>query len=215
MKTSSEITKLAPALLKAQRAMLAAAKSATNPHFKSKYADLATIIDATKGPLNEQEIICLQGVTSDSTGVMVETTLMHSSGEWIADTLFMPVPQQTPQAYGSAITYGRRYGLQALVCLPAEDDDGNKASEAPTRPNTAKQVAVDALQTMAPEEQQFLRDIAMEIIAEHDSGKDVRGFIEAKKLDNEERLAIWSLLPSQVRAALKAKQRSQELGSQP
>jgi hypothetical protein len=132
VRTSESITTIAPALVKAQRAMQAAAKSATNPHFKSKYADLATVIEAVKGPLNEQEIVCLQGVTSDSTGVMVETRLQHASGEWIADTLFMPVVQQTPQAYGSAITYARRYQLQAFVLLPAEDDDGNKASEAPT-----------------------------------------------------------------------------------
>jgi hypothetical protein len=129
MRTSDSITTIAPALLKAQRAMRAAVKDATNPHFKSRYADLATVIEATKGPLNEQEIIILQSATSDATGVMVETTLLHASGEWIADTLYLPVPTQTPQAYGSAITYGRRYGLQSLVALPAEDDDGNKASE--------------------------------------------------------------------------------------
>jgi hypothetical protein len=132
MKTSESITKIAPALLEAQRTMRAAVKDATNPHFKSRYADLATVIEATKGPLNEQGIIVLQGVTSDATGVMVETRLQHESGEWFADTLYLPVPTQTPQAYGSAITYGRRYGLQSMVTLPAEDDDGNKASEAAT-----------------------------------------------------------------------------------
>lgn len=73
METSENIGKIAPALLAAQRAMGAAAKSATNPHFKSKYADLATVIDAAKGPLNDAGITILQSVANDQTGVQVET----------------------------------------------------------------------------------------------------------------------------------------------
>jgi hypothetical protein len=129
MKTSDSIAKIAPALLAAQRAMTAATKGAENPHFHSKYADLATIIDAVKGPLNAAGIAFMQSPQGDATGVMVETMLLHESGEWMADTVYLPVPQQTPQAYGSAITYGKRYGLQSLVGLPSEDDDGEKASE--------------------------------------------------------------------------------------
>jgi hypothetical protein len=129
MKTSTSITKIAPALLAAQRAMTAATKGAENPHFRSKYADLATIIEAVKGPLNNAGITFMQSPQGDATGVMVETMLLHESGEWLADTVYLPVPQQTPVAYGSAITYGKRYGLQSLTGLPSEDDDGEHASE--------------------------------------------------------------------------------------
>lgn len=130
MKTSETIGTIAPALVKAQAQMQAAAKSATNPHFKSKYADLATVIDAVKGPLIANGIMFMQSPTNDATGVQVTTRFQHESGEFIEDTIYLPVPQQTPQAYGSAITYGKRYGLQSLTGLPSEDDDGEKASEA-------------------------------------------------------------------------------------
>src|SRR6188768_3605798 len=105
MNATDEVDKIAPAFLAAQRAMHAAAKSATNPHFKSKYSDLATVIDAVKGPLNDAGIAFLQSVRNDDSGVMVETFLLHESGQSIADTIYLPVAQQTPQAYGSAITY--------------------------------------------------------------------------------------------------------------
>ncbi len=95
---------------------------------------------------------------------------------------------------------------------PGEEAD---AKEPAPRPNTAKQVAVDALTAMSSEEQQFLRDMAMELIAAHDGGMDVRGFIEAKRLDNEEKLALWSLLPAPVRTALKRAPIPAEFGSQP
>jgi hypothetical protein len=128
MKTSDSISSIAPALVKAQAAMGVAHKSATNPHFRSKYADLTEVIDAVKGPLNENGIVFLQGVGGDSTGVMVTTRFLHASGEWIEETIYMPVTQQTPQAYGSATTYCKRYGLQSFAGLPADDDDGNAGS---------------------------------------------------------------------------------------
>lgn len=128
MKTSDSIAKIAPALVKAQAAMTAAVKSATNPQFKKKYSDLATVIDAVKGPLIDNGIMFMQAPTNDATGVQVTTRLQHESGEYIESTIYLPVPQQTPQAYGSAITYGKRYSLQSMVGLPSEDDDGQAAS---------------------------------------------------------------------------------------
>lgn len=128
MKTSETITTIAAALLKAQAAMTFAAKNAKNPHFKSKYADLPAVIEAVKPALNNQGIVFVQGISGNDGGIVVTTRLMHTSGEWIEDALYLPVPQATAQAYGSAITYGRRYGLQSIVGLPADDDDGNSAS---------------------------------------------------------------------------------------
>lgn len=131
MNKSESIVKIAPALLKAQKAIKAALKDANNPHFKSKYADLSSVIDAVKAPLNEAGITFLQGVEDAETGVAVETVLMHESGEWISSTIKIPASKQDAQGYGSATTYARRYGLQAMCGVPAEDDDGNAASKAP------------------------------------------------------------------------------------
>ena len=129
MKTSSEITKIAPALLAAQRVITHAVKAAKNDHFKSRYADLSAVLEAVKEPLNAQGIIILQPASSDATGVMVETILLHESGEFISETLYIPVDTASAQKFGSAQSYARRYGLQSIIGLPAKDDDGNKASE--------------------------------------------------------------------------------------
>lgn len=127
--TSASLAKLAEALAKAQGAMAAAKKDSTNPHFKSRYADLAAVWEAIRAPLAENGLSVLQRVSTSQEGVTVETMLLHASGEWVQDRCWMPVAQQTPQGFGSAITYARRYSLSALVGVAAdEDDDGNAAS---------------------------------------------------------------------------------------
>ena len=211
MKITDALDKIAPALLAAQKAMSAAAKSATNPHFKSKYADLATVIDAVKTPLNDAGIAFLQTVRNDTTGVMVQTTLLHQSGQMIADTIYLPVPQQTPQAYGSAITYAKRYALQSMVGLPSEDDDGERASEpekpdahrVEPRPNTARQVAVDAFDEMPADEQNYLQNLAASVIDMVNGEDDAVGYVERQKLSTEQQLGFWALLPSDVRRKYK------------
>lgn len=130
MKTSDTISKIAPALLAAQKAITFAAKDATNPHFRNKYADLPAVVDAVKPALNEAGITFLQSATpSDSDSRLhLVTRLLHESGEWIEDTLVMPLPKQDPQGYGSAMTYARRYALAAITGLYQDDDDGNAGS---------------------------------------------------------------------------------------
>lgn len=129
MQTSTTIKEIAPALLKAQKSIGAASKDSVNPFFKSKYADLGAVMETCKGPLNENGIIVLQPVGSDDLGVYVETILLHESGEYISDRMRISVKAQNdPQAQGSAITYARRYGLQSMVFIPAEDDDAEKAT---------------------------------------------------------------------------------------
>jgi hypothetical protein len=126
---SPTLGKLAAALAKAQRAIKGAAKDKVNPHFKSKYADLASIWDACREPLAANELAVMQRVSSGKGTVIITTQLVHSSGEWVKDRLEVPVAQATAQGQGSAITYGRRYSLAALVGVAAdEDDDGNAAS---------------------------------------------------------------------------------------
>ena len=135
---SPTIGALAAALAKAQGAMKSAAKDSVNPHFKSKYADLASVWDACREPLSSNGLAVVQRVSSSPAGVVLTTMLLHSSGEWIRDRATFPVVQQTAQAYGSAITYARRYALAAMVGVaPDEDDDGNSAVASPPGSGTA------------------------------------------------------------------------------
>jgi len=131
MKTSESIKEISVALPKAQAAIKSAIKSAENPHFRSRYADLATVIEACRAALNSNGITFLQPVRASERGVIVETVLLHTSSEWISEELELPVAKQDAQGVGSAITYGKRYGLQSLVGIPSEDDDGNAATARP------------------------------------------------------------------------------------
>lgn len=132
MRTSESIVNLAQALAKAQGAMSSAKKSAANPFFKSKYADLASVWDACREPLSENGLSIIQNVDNtlgDNPTVSVETILLHESGEWSANLFVVPiVGPVTPQSIGSATTYARRYPLAATVGLAQADDDGNSAS---------------------------------------------------------------------------------------
>lgn len=129
MKTSESISKIAVALLAAQKGITFAPKDATNPHFKNKYADLGSVVDAVKPALNEAGIVFIQTASpSDDGKLHLATRLMHESGEWIEDTLVMPLPKPDPQGFGSAMTYARRYALAAITGVYQDDDDGNRGS---------------------------------------------------------------------------------------
>ena len=127
---SEQQDKLAAALHKAQGAMGGAKKDAMNPFFKSTYSDLASVMAAVMAPLNAEGIAVVQGAGYDpATGCAeVTTRLLHSSGQWLQSTLMVPLGKKPdPQALGSAISYGKRYGLQALLAVPSVDDDGESA----------------------------------------------------------------------------------------
>lgn len=130
MQYSSEtVAKLAEALAKAQGEMKNAPLNKVNPHFKSKYADLAAIRDAVTGPLAKHGIAVTQMTGTDDNGQFVLwTRLSHSSGEWLASAY--PLHLGKPQEMGSALTYARRYTLAAMAGLAAdEDDDANAAQD--------------------------------------------------------------------------------------
>ena len=132
MTHSEQINEIATSLAKAQSVIEAAVKDSTNPHFKSSYADLASVWDACRKALTGNGLSVVQGPVSDEGRVGVTTMLMHSSGQWIADTLFMRPIKDDPQGVGSCITYARRYALAAMVGVAPADDDGNAASEKPS-----------------------------------------------------------------------------------
>lgn len=130
---SEQINELASALAKAQGEMGHAIKDSTNPGYRSKYADLAACWDACRGPLSKNQLAIWQGTAFEDGKVQITTVLMHSSGQWVSDTLSLVPNKIDPQGQGSAITYGRRYGLMAAVGLaPAEEDDGHNSSNRDT-----------------------------------------------------------------------------------
>ena len=132
MRTSTTLIKISPALLEAQREIGAATKTSVNPFFHSTYASLGDVMEACKGALNKNGITVLQPIDTSSDGmVVVETTLLHESGEWImASMRIAPKSETNPQDQGSAISYARRYSLQSMVFIPAEDDDAESAKKA-------------------------------------------------------------------------------------
>jgi hypothetical protein len=137
MKQSESIKNLAEAMAQAQGAMGAAIKGSSNPFFKSKYADLGSVIEAIKPHFAANGLSYVQFPVSGESSVGVTTRLMHSSGEWLEQDYFIPLGKMDAQAAGSAITYARRYALQSIAGIPSEDDDGNAATQAaPATPKT-------------------------------------------------------------------------------
>lgn len=123
---------LSQALVAAQKAFGPALKTANNPHFKSRYADLAAVVEAVIDGLNDNGIYLFQRTIECETGVKIETIFIHESGEERSmGIVHMPVQRNDAQAYGSALTYARRYSLMAACGVAPEDDDGNQATAKP------------------------------------------------------------------------------------
>ena len=139
------IKNLAKALVKATAQIEGASKDSMNPHFRNKYADLASVTDAIKKPLNDNGLTYSQIIHRLEGGVGVETLIIHESGETISNGItFVPAPKNDPHGYGSALTYARRYSLSACFGVIQEDDDANGASnklpvQVPAKPITKPQ----------------------------------------------------------------------------
>lgn len=127
MQTSEQIHELAAALAKAQAEMGGAVKDSANPFFKSKYADLASVMDACRGPLSKHGIAVVQSPRAEGATVSLDTLLIHSSGQWVRGTATTTAKDDSPQSLGSAITYLRRYALQSFAGVAPEDDDAEAA----------------------------------------------------------------------------------------
>lgn len=132
MPQSQSIGKLADALAKAQGGMSHAQKEAENPAFKrgdkaSKYADLSNVVDAIRGAFSANGLAYVQAIKPHESAAVVETVLMHSSGEWISSEISIPVEKKGAHGLGSALTYARRFALAAIAGVAQADDDGNAA----------------------------------------------------------------------------------------
>ena len=126
---------IAAAFVKAKREFSPALKTSTNPHFRSKYADLGACLEAVNEALLNNGIAVYQETSEDASGVTVETVFIHESGESLrSGKLHVPAAKHDPQGFGSALTYCRRYSLMAACGIAPEDDDGNAASNVHQRP---------------------------------------------------------------------------------
>lgn len=135
-------TKIATAFVKAQKAFGPALKSSTNPHFRSRYADLSACVEAVIDALNQNGIALMQQTCDSTDGVTVETVLIHESGEIITSgKLHVPAAKHDPQGYGSALTYARRYSLMVACGIAPEDDDGNAATRRTATPDITDHLA--------------------------------------------------------------------------
>lgn len=205
MNKSEQLNELAAALAKAQGQIKGALKDSANPFFKSKYADLSSVVEAIREAFSSNGLSYVQRTEpTEANEVRVETVLLHSSGQWLsAGVLNIPVSKADAQGFGSALTYARRYGLSAAAGVAPEDDDGNEAARAaPTITPTA-----GAWEALSADEQTWLNDLAEETKAMLAKG-DIEGakkHLEAANLGSDEKTAIWTRFDSKQRASMKAK----------
>ncbi len=221
------MSNIAAAFVKAQRGFAPALKDKTNPHFKSKYVDLASCVDAVIDSLHANGIALIQKTLRDERGVTVETILLHESGEQIeGGKLFVPAAKNDPQGYGSALTYARRYSLMATCGIAPEDDDGNAASarsdKATVSAKSDLEARLEASIELARETKlgeraaaakaawenldentlAALRKLALKV-AGTESIPEAFDLIKEQGLTHDERDYLWGLLSSKIRAALK------------
>jgi hypothetical protein len=233
MEKSESIKELATALAKAQGEIKGALKDSANPFFKSKYADLSSVVEAIRGPLAVHGLSYVQIAHDSDNSAKIETLILHNSGEWLScGAVSVPVSKADAQGFGSAMTYARRYGLSAAFGVAPEDDDGNAAAKNPpkkvategfqisgpdgvvtqttiTKQETPGQIVDTELSIdgMTPEMVKALRIEAMRIMGDFLTigAKAALGSWTAFKKDADERevTALWSLLDSKTRSGIK------------
>ena len=203
------LMKASAAFVRAQAGFGAALKTSTNPHFRSRYADLSACVEAVIDSLHKNGFALMQKTHECESGVAVETILMHESGEQISGGIFrVPASKQDPQGYGSALTYARRYSLMAVCGIAPEDDDGNAASKPKPAEKKPMQIPAnvagqDYLDKCDEQERALILDFAMEIEKADDQGA-FDAYTKAKQtLDTEQQAALWSKVSSQKRTAIK------------
>ena len=205
MDKSESIKELATALSKAQGEMGSAHKSADNPFFKSKYADLASVTDAIKASLKNNGLSYTQVIHDMDKSACVETMIFHSSGEWLSTgKLSVPVAKADAQGFGSALTYARRYGLSAAFGVASDDDDGNAAAKAKPKPESSKSVAQSDYDKLPDARKKTLDEICAEIVATfNDTGSEEAYDMYVLARDGldliEEKAAMKALIPSNIR----------------
>lgn len=184
---------LAKALTAAQAEMKNPPKDSVNPHFKSRYADLATVRDAVIPVLNRHGLSVVQLPCEVEAGAALRTVLLHESGEWLGSTMLLRATKSDPQGIGSAITYARRFSLQAIAGVAADDDDDGQAGSREAKPaHQQPKPAASAPQQAPAQQPQQPQKLA---IGEGNSVADMAALLikvaEAKRMDS---MAVWNKL---------------------
>jgi hypothetical protein len=184
MQKSDSIKNIAKALAAFQSEVKNPVNTADNPFFKSKYAPLQDILNLVRPLLSKHGLSVLQIPSGDGEKIIITTLLMHESGEWIETCpLILKPDKPTAQGAGSAITYGRRYSLSAVLGISSEDDDdGNQASgnndkQTTNSQNTTKKEIIKKLDEirndLGQDESGFLEGLSTMLKREIKSLKDI------------------------------------------
>ena len=195
MKTSETINEIAAALSKAQGEMSGAKKGAENPFFKSKYSDLSMVIEAISEPFSKNGLCYVQGAEFDENLISVTTRIIHNSGQWIESTTRLPPTKNDAQGYGSAITYAKRYGLQALCGVPSEDDDANNAVK---HKASKKRVA-----SVPKEHREEIDKIVNALFIANENQDSLAANEVWSELSQQEQTWAWSKIPNDIQENLR------------
>ena len=214
MNKSDSITDLAVALVKAQGELKNPSFDSQNPHFKNKYASLATVRDTVTPVLAKHGLAVVQLLGRGEGGITCETVLLHTTGQWLSEALYMPSAKQDAQGFGSAITYARRYALMAICGVVGDEDDDGQAAvkqkgqlSGPITPTTG------AREALKPDQIDRVEKVASNMLDMFEAGRDVSepyDVMELALLDNEEKIFLWTFLDSKMRSALKKHHEAQK-----
>lgn len=211
MSQSDSIKNLAEALAKAQAKLKNPHFDATNPHFKSKFASLGAVRAEVIPAFCAEGLSLSQWPVSEDGKAGCRTLLAHSSGEWMEGSFLIPVDKHNAHGYASAVTYAKRISMQSVAGVVGEqDDDGNAAvgenveGKKPASGSAAgfNRECFDALPLRHQEHITGLAMSAIALLAE-ERVTDAYLFLEEQKLDDQEKPALWSLLDSKQRSAIK------------
>lgn len=200
MNKSESIAEIAKALCKAQGAMGGAYKGKANPFFKSSYADLSEVIKAIKEPFASNGLSYVQFPIEEGGRIGIETILMHESGEFLSNSFTVNLSKQDAQGAGSAITYCRRYGLQAVAGIPSEDDDGNSASQQQSMPHPNSKEAREN-KDKARQSSRTYQIIANYLLNEEEYPLAFEALQEIT--EEAEKQAIWSLFTTKEKEIIR------------
>lgn len=216
MLTSDLLDELATALSLAQGEIKDADKSSVNPHLKSKYADLAEVLQTARPVLSKHGLSVVQGVSYSDKQVHVKTRLLHKSGQFIEDMISIPIVKEDAQGVGSGTTYGRRYGFAAIVGMSQDDDDGESIKAGQRKPREGG----SSTQTQGPENptRQDLGPVAQAMIARFNTiaqGEPATNAEAGMKILTAEYASLTPVEQTQVLPAAKAARNRLEAAKPP
>ena len=199
-------TNLIESLVKAQSEMTHAAFDQTNPHFKSKFASLKSVIDAIKPALNANGIFFMQVSHPLDHGVGIETIFCKADEKLSTGVVMVPVDKANAQGLGSALTYAKRYSLAMACGIAADvDDDGNGAAAAPPQRKGQSVVRTvieqEGIVVDEPKRDAYVTQLVAKV-TEADTG-GVQELVDELSTDSDMKIAVWAELPSPVRSFIK------------